>query len=236
MIDYHTHILPEIDDGAKSVEVSLEMLKILRNQGVKQVIATPHFYAHHEKSVHDFLIKRQIAYEKIGSPEDVNLGAEISIERGISELSDIEKLALQGTNLILLEFPYAKYSAWMENEIHNISAKYNLTPIFAHIHRYLEFFTKEQMKYILQMDAVFQVNNEAFSDFKQRQFVKRLIKERYQIVFGSDCHSFDCRKPNWGLLKKKCKVDAIKDSDEILNSYKVGQKEKIGLSFFDNTY
>ena len=58
MIDFHTHILPRMDDGSRSVEESLEMLDSMRQQGVKTVFATPHFYANDE-SVDSFLERRE---------------------------------------------------------------------------------------------------------------------------------------------------------------------------------
>ena len=45
MIDFHSHILPAMDDGSKNIEESLQMLRMLQEQGVERVIATPHFYA-----------------------------------------------------------------------------------------------------------------------------------------------------------------------------------------------
>ena len=48
MIDFHTHILPLMDDGSKSIEESIKMLKMLSAQGVKRIVATPHFYANDE--------------------------------------------------------------------------------------------------------------------------------------------------------------------------------------------
>ena len=46
MIDVHSHILPWIDDGSRSLEESMEMLRQEAEQGIQRVVATPHFYAH----------------------------------------------------------------------------------------------------------------------------------------------------------------------------------------------
>ena len=73
MIDVHTHILPGIDDGSKSVEMSLEMLRILASQGVTTVVATPHFYAT-RNNPESFYEDRQRAREQLGQlPEDLPL-------------------------------------------------------------------------------------------------------------------------------------------------------------------
>ena len=63
-IDFHTHILPGIDDGSRNVEMSLRMLAAQREQQVDEIVATPHFYAQKD-SVEEFLLRRQCSYEKL---------------------------------------------------------------------------------------------------------------------------------------------------------------------------
>lgn len=218
--DYHSHILPKMDDGAKDEAMSMEMLGMLQAQGIERVIATPHFYPHRQKSVADFLAKRQKALEQLtSSPIEILTGAEVAIEHGLSELEDIEKLAITGTNLILLEFPYTGFAEWMMEEIHNLSCEYKLKPIIAHVHRCIPYCSRSEMGQILKTDAVFQVNNEAFRSFREKQFVKRLIKEDFPMVFGSDCHNTTSRMPNFDLLVKKVKPALIAASDGILEQY-----------------
>lgn len=219
MIDPHVHILPGIDDGSNSAETSLKMLEELQKQGIERIIATPHFYAHREKSVHDFIEKRDSAFREIDSPENIYLGAEVAIEHGISEIPNIEELAIQGTDLILLEFSYTSYYSWMEEEIYNISVTYKLKPVIAHIHRYLNLFSRKQMEHILKIEAIFQVNNEAFDDFRQKRFVKKLMRECYPVIFGSDSHNLSERKPNWNLIKHKVKQSVIDDAMNLLESH-----------------
>ena len=219
LTDYHCHILPGIDDGSDSKETSDEMVAVMRKQGVERIISTSHFYAHREKSVRRFLEKRQEAFEKLSDRKNIFLGAEIAIEHGISEMKDIEKLAIEGTDLILLELPYRPYEQWMAEEIYNISAEYGLTVILAHIHRYSEYYSKEDIETILGIKAVFQINNEAFGSFFQKNFVKKLIKEEYPLIFGSDSHNLGSRRPNWDLLQKKCRKEIIERSDSVFDEH-----------------
>ena len=218
LIEAHSHILACIDDGSNSVEMSKRMIAEMRKQGVTKIYATPHFYAHRERSLERYLEKRQAAWEQLGD-KSILLGAEVAIEHGISEIEGIKKLAYQNTDLILLEFPYRKYENWMESEIFSIAQENDLTPVIAHIHRYLEFFTKEQIEHILEFPAIFQINNEAFAEHKQSKFVKRLIKDGFSLIFSSDSHNMTTRKPNWDLLKKKCKPDIISDAMETFEKH-----------------
>lgn len=219
--DYHTHILPKFDDGAKNVETSLKMLENLKKQKIQRVIATPHFYAHRKTSVADFVAKRERSFLQIveQAPLHITLGAEVALEQNLSEVPDIEKLAIEGTNLILLELPYQSYRPWMSEEIHNISTEFGLQVILAHINRYMDFYSMEQLEQILQCDAIFQINNEAFDVSKERRLVKMLIKRDYPLVFGSDCHNLKGRKPNWNLFKLKGKAALLEFSDSILDEY-----------------
>lgn len=222
LTDYHCHILPAIDDGAKNTEISLEMIKTMSEQGVERIIATPHFYAHREKSVADFIEKRQSAYNKIkekSAVKDIILGAEVSIEQGISELPDIEKLAVEGTNIILLELQYRPYSKWMSEEIYNMSVEHNLVVMLAHIHRYLQYYSRDELQAVLSSMAVMQINNEAFESWREKRLAKSVIAEGKPFVFGSDAHNMSKRSPNWDMLQKKVKPDVVALSDGLLDKY-----------------
>lgn len=222
MIEYHCHILPGIDDGAKDTETSLAMIEMMKEQGIERIAATPHFYAHREKSVADFMKKRQAAFDKIrdkAAVSDIRLGAEVSIEHGISELPDIEKLAIEGTRMILLELPYRAYAKWMSEEIYNIGAEYKLKVILAHVHRYLEYYSKAELEEILSSNSVMQINNEAFSGWKEKRLAKKVIASGKEFVFGSDAHNLGERRPNWDMLKKRVKSEDIALSDGVFEKY-----------------
>lgn len=218
--DYHCHILPNFDDGADSPETSLAMIERMKNQGVGRIIATPHFYAHNEESVDEYIIRREKAFDIImkSNPaiENIRLGAEITIENGISSIKGIEKLAFQGTDYILLELPFRNYSRWITDEIYNISCRSGLKVILAHIHRYREIYDKSQMAEILDMDTVLQVNNGAFRSLGSRIFINKLIKSGHKIIFGSDCHNMTTRPPDWDILIKRVKPEIIEKSNNLI--------------------
>ena len=222
LTEYHCHILPGIDDGADSVETSLQMVEMMRNQGVQRICATPHFYAHRENSVADYLEKRQAAFEKIQGQtavQDIHLGAEVAIEHGISELEGIEKLAIEGTRIILLELPYRPYEKWMSEEIYNIAAEFKLKVMLAHVHRYLPYYSREELETILRCNAVYQINNEAFASWKEKKIARKVMAEHTHFAFGSDAHNTSSRKPNWNLLLKKVKRDALDTSNGMFEKY-----------------
>ncbi len=224
LTEYHCHILPGMDDGSDSVDTSLKMVEMLKTQGVRRLIATPHFYAHREKSVEDYLQKREKAFASIKDSvmiQDVHLGAEVAIEHGISELPGIEKLAITGTRIILLELPYRPYEKWMSEEIYNISAEYQLKVMLAHVHRCLPYYNKEEIDAILMSKSILQINNEALVSWKEKKLVKKIMSEHTHFAFGSDAHNLSDRKPNWDLLQKKGKAADIEVSDSMFERYRL---------------
>ena len=141
MTDYHSHVLPGIDDGSKSAEETLAMLKALKKQGVDKVYATPHFDAlvdHPDL----FLERRNAAYERIKPLIDgeeypeLLLGAEIMYFSGISDIQSISKLKLENTDFLLLEMPIERWSEYMISEIIKLTLASNIKVMLAHVERY----------------------------------------------------------------------------------------------------
>lgn len=219
LTDYHCHILPGIDDGAYDVDTSLSMIETMKEQGVERIVATPHFYAHEERSLTEYLIRREIAYESIAdfaAVPNILLGAEVAIEHGISKIHGIDRLAIEDTGLILLELPFRDFEDWMSEEINAIASEYGLTVILAHIHRYLTYYSPENFEKILKTDAVFQFNNEAFLVERETELLNRLKDEKKRIVFGSDAHNMGARRPNWDMLLEKCDPEILEASNDFM--------------------
>ena len=214
LTEHHCHILPRFDDGSKSVEMSLEMIGMMRRQGVGKIIATPHFYAHREESVESYINRRESAFLRLTEADSeatkgIFLGAEVAIEQGISRLDGIEQLEMANTGFVLLELPYGPFSPRYLEEIQEVRVATGLTPIIAHINRYLDYYSKKEVERVLDVEAVFQFNNEAFSTWGQRRFVKSLIKEGYPYIFGSDAHNISSRRPDWDMLKAKATAEML---------------------------
>ena len=209
--DFHCHVLPGIDDGAANLEVSLGLIHMQAEQGVKTVVATPH-YRQHQQSVARFLQNRQSAYEQVmahafpGMPR-ILLAAEIALERNLSELADIERLGCAEMNTLLIELPlFESYRKWMVEEIEEISYRTGMQIVIAHLDRYVDMYSTKDYSDILGISgAIFQFNLSAFSDRKGKKLVKQLVKDEYPIIFGTDCHNLEHRKSNFDVLAKQMK-------------------------------
>ena len=195
------------------------MIETMKEQGVERIIATPHFYAHEERSLTEYLIRREIAYESIAdfaAVQNIMLGAEIAIEHGISKIHGIDRLAIEDTGNILLELPFRDLEDWMLEEIDAITSEYGLTVILAHVHRYPEYYSAENMERLLKTDAVFQFNNEAFLVERDKALLKQLIDDKKRIVFGSDAHNMGARHPNWDMILEECDPEILEASNNFI--------------------
>ena len=201
VIDFHSHILPGIDDGSRDVGTSLAMLSEAKKQGVDVMIATPHFYAWEER-MDDFLAKREAACEALFSEKpktspDILVGAEVAFFEGISRAEQTDELTVEGTNLIMIEMPFRLWRAAEVDEVAYLSEHRGKTVILAHLERYLGFSeNKKLIKTMLDMPFLVQINAEALLDRHLRGKAIKLFKKGQAHLLGSDCHGMHRRPPN----------------------------------------
>lgn len=199
MIDIHSHILPQIDDGSTSPNETAALLDLLGQQGVTTVVATPHFYAIKE-TPSAFLKQRQEAVERMlpgtGNQPQILLGAEVAYFSGIGNCEAIIPLRIENTNLILIEMPFSAWSQRMVDEICEIPMQLGLTPVLAHVNRYRhrDQFPK-YMKKFAGNGIYFQCNAEAFQSLTSRRWALKLLKRNQLHFLGSDCHNLTSRPP-----------------------------------------
>ncbi|MDR1541816.1 MAG: hypothetical protein LBU32_28310 [Clostridiales bacterium] len=202
ILDAHTHILPEIDDGAKNSDISFEMLQSLSNQGVKAICLTPHYY-HLEETQDEFLEKRAEAFSKISDfaePLDLELflGAEVYFTPDLLNERDISELCIGKSRYLLLEFPYSfgfasKDEFLLERFINNL----NVIPILAHIERYSPLVKNEKtLTSYLDMGCLAQINISSIESgyFMKKRLLRHLEKGFIQFL-GTDCHNLSSRPP-----------------------------------------
>lgn len=205
MIDFHTHILPGIDDGSQNVEMSIQMLHEELKNGVDHVVLTPHFYANYDSREH-FLKRRgrsaeqlAAAIEKDGelSRMHYELGAEVYYFGGIGDAADVRKLCILDTDMLLLEMPFCQWTNVMYEDVEKLIRKQKLTIMLAHIERYIDFQKKKDVwNRIFELPVIAQINAGSFLDWRSRRRALRLADAQEKILLGSDAHNMDTRKPN----------------------------------------
>lgn len=203
LCDFHTHLLPETDDGSRSCDESREMLRIMREQGVQRVILTPHYYAWREYP-EAFLERRTKAVQKLKtvlSSDDpiLHIGAEVAYFPGIGHSDEIEKLCIGGTDCLLLEMPFEK---WHEEQFEDIETliRRGLTVVIAHIERYPEGKKRKIRNRLRALGAHLQCNAGFFLSGATFRHARKWLAHGEISFIGSDCHRSDTRTPNLGEL------------------------------------
>lgn len=202
MIDFHSHVLPGIDDGSRSVEESLRMLAASAGQGIAYMAATPHFYPS-ETSPRQFLDRRDRAAERLRAawrPEfpRLLLGAEIYYCDGISRDAEVEALRIEGTSLLLLEMPFRTWSDRMVAEIKALHNRPGCTVMLAHVERYLRLQKREVWEQLLEAGILMQSNASFFLQWSTKHKAVHMLDAGRIHLLGSDCHNMAERPPRVG--------------------------------------
>ncbi len=198
MTDLHTHILPEMDDGSASVAESLTLLQMEWDQGVRTVALTPHFYRWRE-SAETFLARRQQSFDRLraalpSEAPSLLLGAEVAWFPTLASYEPLEKLCLGGSGCFLLELPLSPWPAKLPDQIYDLTCATGLTPILAHVERYLPTQRREQLEELTSMGLPMQMNADSLlRPFRRGKCLKLL--SHGQWFLGSDCHNTAARPP-----------------------------------------
>jgi protein-tyrosine phosphatase len=228
MIDIHSHILPTVDDGSKTFEDSILMIKKEILDGVTDVILTPHVQSRvtkaskeRQKEVFNELLEL-IKQEKLKI--DIHLGAEVFYRSHID--TDFNKYSLANSKYILVEFSFDMDTP-IDEIVYDLSRS-GYIPIVAHVERY-SYLNLERIKQIKQSGALLQVNTTSvlgFDDKVKKSYVYKLLKEKLIDFIATDTHNLEKREPNmlkcYQVLAKTFDTDYLdlifkKNQELILN-------------------
>lgn len=202
MIDFHTHILPGVDDGAASAEESSELLESLSRQGVDTVVLTPHYYGR-RRNVRTFLKEFERAYASLREAYRGEMrlirGAECNISTcANSDFGELKALAIGDTNYILTELSFEK--KWTEDfweRIDNLLIE-GLIPVIAHtelypaVRRHREYAVR-----LTEMGCLLQVNCDSLLDRTKKKILDYFFTNGLVSCLGSDTHNPQTRPPHY---------------------------------------
>lgn len=202
-VDFHSHILPKMDDGSKSTEESLEMIRQLAAQGVDVIGATPHFYPDQEDP-DSFLTRRQSCFQRLKSEltdtmPEIRLGAEVYYYSGLSRMEQLPRFCLEGTNLLLVEMPLREWGEYDIRELIDLNCSGSVTVMLAHVERYLKYQKKGVLERLLDQGVLIQVNASFFASVWNRRQAIRMLQRGEIHAIGSDCHNLGGRRPNMDI-------------------------------------
>lgn len=201
MLDIHSHILPGVDDGARDVETSIELLRMMKEQGITHVIATPHFDAMHN-SIDEFEYIVSDAYARLCDATvglelpQVALGSEVFYFAGIGRSMGIHDLTLCRSEYLLLELPNCKIDADIIKAIRDMNERIGIMPIIAHIERYAHERGFKLLLELIENGVVYaQVNAASVLVPPYKKITHKLIKKGYISFLATDTHSIIGRPP-----------------------------------------
>ncbi len=225
MIDMHTHILPNIDDGSESMEETIKMLKEAKEAGFTDIITTSHYI---ENSYDITKRERKNIINEIKSKldiENINIklynGAEAYISNNIYELIEKEELpTLNNSKYLLMELPMNNKVLYLENVIYSLESK-GITPIIAHPERYS--YVQKDIKFVeelVERGVLFQANYGSIigkygNDASKS--VKKLLKKKLIHFLGTDTHKSNSIYTQMNIILKKLEKITGKEYLELLS-------------------
>ena len=212
IFDIHSHILPAVDDGAKNLETSVRLLEMMKEQGITDVIATPHFDANND-NLDEFVLRVKTAYKTLASEISgrnlprVYIGSEVFYFPGIGKSQGIKALSLCNSEYLLMELPICRIDNIIINDIVSLRRDLGIIPIIAHIERYSrQRGFKKLLKLFEDGVALAQVNTLSVVQKPYRRTVIKLIKKNYVTFVATDAHSVVNRPPLMDIALKEIEI------------------------------
>lgn len=226
--DFHSHILPGIDDGSKSPEESIAMLRMAAQQGIRHMIATAHFYPQYDTPA-GFLEKRDAAAARLqeemarhGDLPKISLGAEVYFFYGMSESEALSQLTICQKRCILIEMPFVSWTDEMCRELERIYTQRGITPIIAHIDRYIRPWNAHGiLRRLTQLPVLVQANADFFLERSTASLAMRILRSDQIHLLGSDCHNTTSRKPELGLAVEQIRRKLGDSVIQRINDYEL---------------
>ena len=207
MIDIHSHILYGVDDGAKSLTESIEMLKDAREQGVMAVIATPHYrhgmFSYPNKVIEENFARLKREAEKIGI--ELYLGTEQHVNSMTVEyLANGRCHTLADTPYVLVEYKYETDFSYIKESVQEL-LRHGYIPIVAHVERYACMEKLTHVEFIKEIGAMTQVNADAIigkNGLRAKGYTKKLLKNALVDFVASDSHGIKERNSHMGKCRE----------------------------------
>lgn len=217
MIDFHSHIIHGIDDGAKDIDMSLEMVKISESEGVEFICATPHFITE------EFEITREKYIDKLDrlvlASKEENLkikilsGLEIYMHPNLPKLYKEKKIwGINDSEYLLIELPMGQFPMYTEDvfyELMLLGAK----PILAHPERNIKIMKNHDLIInLIKQGVLMQINaGSLLGDYGKevKKTAEEFVKRNMVHILGSDGHNITSRK-----TRLKVAYEIVKDTNE----------------------
>lgn len=226
MIDIHSHLIPNVDDGAKSPEETIELIKEAREAGITDIILTPHYIINSYEQNAETLILLKDKLQQIINSENINVNLHIGMEVYITDnLVEILKqnkiLTLAGSKYLLMELPLNTNVQYLDMVIFKLIEN-NIIPIIAHPERYK--FVQEdpsKVRELIDSGCLIQSNIGSILGIygkKAKKTIKYLLKNDLINFIATDTHRKNTTYPLLQKgIKKIEKITGKEKAEELTN-------------------
>ncbi len=194
--DMHSHLIPGIDDGVKTMEGALDLIRKLKHLGFSKLITTPHvmvdLYRNEREIIREGARKLNLAIAEAGLDITLEAAAEYKIDEGLPKLLEKGELLTFGDQFLLVELPYYSPPLDLRNQLFSLQSS-GYQPVLAHPERYVywhsEFNKLEELK---NMGVFFQLNTISLSGYYShptKKISEKLIDAGMIDFLGSDVHN-----------------------------------------------
>lgn len=197
MIDMHSHIINGIDDGSKSIEMTINMLKKAEQSGTTDIIATPHFMRGRFEVEYNEVLKKVEELKEISRENNIDIniyaGQEVYYSRKLLEYYNDKIIGtINNSKYMLIELPMLEFNIEeVINTIYELQIR-GITPIIAHPERYKQFIKKPSMiNALIKEGMLFQLNGGSIAgDFGKdvKKTATKYLEHNIYSVVGSDAH------------------------------------------------
>ena len=231
MIDIHNHILPNVDDGFRNLEDSINCIKELIKLGVTDIVFTPHYESIPNRMIPNVNIKDSFEnfkkeLEKNELNVNVYLGNEITLENGIiDKIKDKTCLTLNDSKYVLLELDFFAEDEEIGEIIYELGLL-GYRVIIAHVERYM-YTDLKYVEMLVNEGALIQVNAVSLTmkNAYYKKFISKLIKKNLLHFISSDVHQGRENK-----MLEAYQIVARKFSKEVANKLFVDNPKKVLLN------
>lgn len=196
--DVHSHFIPGIDDGAPTLEASIELITAMHDLGYRKVVTTPHVMADGYRNTPEVIlgglevVRRELQARQIDMRIDA--AAEYYLDHELEQRVKAREVLTFGDRLVLFELPFISEPAILRNVVFEMQTL-DYRPVLAHPERY-QFWYTEWNKYedLKDRGVLFQLNIPALIGAygpMAKKIAERLIDAGYYELVGSDCHRMD---------------------------------------------
>lgn len=226
MIDIHSHLIPNVDDGAKSPEETIELIKEAREAGITDIILTPHYIINSYEQNAETLILLKDKLQQIINSENIkvnlHIGMEVYITDNLVEILKQNKiLTLAGSKYLLMELPLNTNVQYLDMVIFKLIEN-NIIPIIAHPERYK--FVQEdpsKVRELIESGCLIQSNIGSILGIygkKAKKTIKYLLKNDLINFIATDTHRKNTIYPLLEKgIKKIEKITGKENAEELTN-------------------